>query len=99
MKQTAEGFLRIEAIFHEALEAPAEKRSGLVEARCQGDPELATEVWSLLKACEAEAKVTESGQQESEAGDEVLAGLERVGPYAIDRLLGRGAARARGSTS
>jgi len=90
MKQTAEGFLRIEAIFHEALEAPAEKRSGLVEARCQGDPELATEVWSLLNACEAEAKVTESGWQGSEGGRQVLAGLERVGPYAIDRLLGRG---------
>jgi tetratricopeptide (TPR) repeat protein len=90
MKPTTQDFLRIEAIFHEALETPDAMRPALIEVRCQGDPELAAEIWALLHACEAEAKMTESGRKGLEAGNQILPGLERVGPYALDRLLGRG---------
>jgi hypothetical protein len=51
MNQTKERFLQIEAIFHEALAAPAEARTELIETRCHGDRELAAEVLSLLEAC------------------------------------------------
>ena len=37
MIQTAERFLKIEAIFFEALEAPQEVREELLAARCGGD--------------------------------------------------------------
>ena len=60
MDQTTERFLRIEAIFHEALAAPDEARAELIETRCHGDRELAAEVRSLLEACEAEEHLTAS---------------------------------------
>jgi tetratricopeptide (TPR) repeat protein len=90
MNQTTESFLRVEAIFHEAQAASAEGRRELIEARCAGDRELAGEVWSLLKACEAEEHVTASRHAEPEAGRENQLAQKRVGPYEFDRLLGRG---------
>ena len=38
MDQTTERFLRIEAIFHEALAAPDETREALIETQCQRGP-------------------------------------------------------------
>jgi hypothetical protein len=60
MEQRPERFLRIEAIFHEALAAPEEMRAKLVETRCQQDNALAAEVYSLLEACAAEERLTAS---------------------------------------
>ena len=60
MAQTAERFQQVEAIFHEALEAPGEGRAAWVETRCGGDLELAAEVNSLLAALRAEAELTAS---------------------------------------
>jgi len=105
MKQTTESFLRIQAIFHEVVEAPEQQRSALIEARCGPDRELAAEVRSLLEACAAEENFSGSGSVEPETGGE--ANLEssqtesapiestniesrQIGPYLIDRLLGRG---------
>jgi hypothetical protein len=57
MRQTAENFQRTEAIFQEAIEVPEAERANFIEARCGGDRELAAEVWSLLNACEEEARI------------------------------------------
>ena len=90
MNQTTENFLRVEAIFNEAQAAPAEARTKLIDDRCAGDRDLAAEVWSLLEACAAEEQVTASRHAEPEAGRANQPAQKRVGPYEIDRLLGRG---------
>jgi serine/threonine protein kinase len=90
MNQTTDSFLRIEAIFHAALELPAEARFALIEERCGGDRELIAEVNGLLDACEAEEQITASRRLIRETVREPLPDRRRVGPYEIDRLLGRG---------
>jgi eukaryotic-like serine/threonine-protein kinase len=88
MDHTTETFLRIEAIFHEALAAPDETRPELITARCEGNRPMAAEVFALLEACEAEE--TEAAARSHDAGGEVRAEARRIGPYLLDGLLGRG---------
>jgi len=83
-------FLRIEAIFNEALDAPAESREALLAERCGGDGKLLTEVQALLRASEEEEQVTASRLRPSDESGAELLKRRRVGPYEIDRLLGRG---------
>jgi hypothetical protein len=90
MDQTTESFLRTEAIFNEALAAPLETREALIAARSQGDRELEAEVRSLLEACAEEERLTAARRWEPEAGREAAAASRRIGPYELDRLLGRG---------
>lgn len=100
MKQTTESFLRIQAIFHEILDAPEGERSALIENRCGPDQELAGEVRSLLQACEAAEHHVAVGSVEREADreenlessqiDSGQVEIRQIGPYLLDRLLGRG---------
>ncbi len=90
MDQTTEWFLRVEAIFHQALAAPDAARTEYIETECHGDRELAAEVWSLLTACAEEEQLTASRRLEPGAGQENLPARQRVGSYELDRLLGRG---------
>ena len=90
MNQTTERFLRIEAIFHQALAAPDDTREALIEAQCREDRELASEVRSLLEACEEERQLTAARHVDVGVGQEAQSGGKRVGPYEIDRLVGRG---------
>jgi tetratricopeptide (TPR) repeat protein len=90
MNPTTERFLQIEAIFHEALEATEEARAGLIDTRCHGDSELAGEVRSLLKACEAQERLNASQRLRTDAGQDKQPDRKRVGTYELDRLLGRG---------
>jgi len=53
MNDAIQTFVRIEAIFNEALDTPAETRDSLVTERCGGDTKLQAEVRALLRACEA----------------------------------------------
>jgi tetratricopeptide (TPR) repeat protein len=89
MNHTTENLLRIEAIFHEALGATYEERPALIEARCGGDASLAAEVRSLLDACTAEESAAMSRRTDPFHGSGAAA-RNRIGPYEIDRLLGRG---------
>jgi serine/threonine protein kinase/tetratricopeptide (TPR) repeat protein len=80
-------WLRTEQIFHEVVGASEVERVALLEAHCGEDTALMLELRSLLDACNAE----ELHKKTLSAGN--LQGPEwnsRVGPYAIDRLLGRG---------
>jgi len=88
MAQTS--FSEIEAIFHEAIEAPESARAALIETRCQSHPELAAEVRSLLLACEEEERLTASQKPQPEGGQDDQRSRKRIGPYELDRLLGRG---------
>jgi len=90
MDQTAERFHLVEAIVTEALAAPDEQRAELIEAQCNADSALAEEVRSLLEACEAEERMMASCRQEPNGDREDRPECKRVGPYEIDRLLGRG---------
>lgn len=90
MNQTTESFQRIETIFHEALIVPIEVRRALIESLSQGDLELAAEVYALLDACKAEEDETELRRANPAESRETAAKSRRIGPYEIDRLLGRG---------
>ena len=54
MYPSTESFLRLERIFHEALEVPAETREAFVVERCGADAQLRSEVEALLVASEEE---------------------------------------------
>jgi len=88
MKVSSEFLRRVEAIFHEALATSELLRSALLEEMCKGDTTLLEEVRSLLKASELEEQVTASCRREAEKNPEAVP--RRIGPYELDRLVGRG---------
>jgi tetratricopeptide (TPR) repeat protein len=90
MDHSTEVFLRIEAIFNEAIEAPVAARKALIAERCEGDPSLIAEVESLLRANETVEELTSGQLRERGESAEELADRRRIGPYELDRLLGRG---------
>ncbi len=75
---------RLEEIFHQAAEAPREERAARLETLCEGDAGILEEVSSLLEAGDEEERVTAA----AEPGDPHIG--RRIGPYQLDRLLGRG---------
>jgi tetratricopeptide (TPR) repeat protein len=90
MDPTTKSIQQIEAIFHEALTAPPEMRAQLIETRCHGDGVLIDEVCSLLEACDAEEQLTASRRREPKTGLETALEFKQIGPFLLDRLLGRG---------
>jgi serine/threonine-protein kinase len=82
----AERWAEVEELFLEALERSPTARRELLEARCQGDPELRREVESLLVASETEGVVPDR------LDDVPFGGRfpERIGDYRIVRPLGEG---------
>lgn len=82
---------RIEAVFHQVIAAAESDRGELMESLCQGDADLTEEVRSLLEAAAEEERVcTATGREQRDESPHPGAVSERVGPYAIDRLIGRG---------
>lgn len=77
---------RLEAIFHEVSEAPPRERTARLEALCAGDTSLLEEASALLRARGITASGAPSGPAESK--DPHIG--RRMGPYRLDRLLGRG---------
>lgn len=90
MNDLIERFLRVEAVFHEALELDGDAREKLIESRCLGDSTLIAEVHLLLDACDTEAHLAESVRLNLENGLEERPDRKRAGPYELDRLIGRG---------
>ena len=90
MNDSTEFLRRIESVFHEALATSEPLRSALLEAMCEGDERLLEEVGSLLKASEMEEQATASCQSEVEGSSERSSHRKRIGPYELDRLVGRG---------
>ena len=90
MNHSAGTFSRIEAVFNEALGTPTAERTALIASRCNHDAALMAEVRSLLKACAQEEAATASRLAEGGTKALDLPAQTRIGPYEIDRLLGRG---------
>lgn len=78
---------RTEAIFHAVLGAAESEREAVLEEGCAGDTLLMAELRSLLSACEEEELL---GTVRADASRVAEAGGRWVGPYRIERLLGRG---------
>ena len=81
---------RVEAIFHEALAVAGDARAELIDARCNGDSDLAAQVRRLLIASEREEQRTALLLAEREKGKSSESAGRRIGPYVLDSLLGRG---------
>ena len=83
---------RMQALFHEALEQPAAQRSTLLDEACKDDPELAADVRALLAAdaeCDSPLDAGVADLARDVLGVSVPM-LRQVGPYRIQRVLGRG---------
>ena len=91
MQDSAEFLSRTEAVFHTVLAAPEDQQEAALQAECHGNALLIAEVRSLLEASAAEEQTTAlrrtGAQQPMHATGETA---RRIGPYALDRLLGRG---------
>ena len=85
MTESADQWLKTETIFHETIGLAEPDRTAVLEKRCNGDTALMVELRALLLACEAEQAHQGLGAATGDALPEC-----RVGPYRIDRLLGRG---------
>ncbi len=87
----------LQDIFHDLSAVPQEERAALLTARCDGDGELRKQVEALLDASEKETAMRAVSELSNEASPELLdvdsfalpMGL-RMGPYQIEKLLGRG---------
>ena len=90
MVHTTERFLQIETIFHAALAAPEQTRAGVIGAACKGDVELEAEIHSLIEAGDEEERLTARLRLHPERAPDGQESYPQVGPYKVDRLLGRG---------
>ena len=90
MDQTVNRYQNIKAAFHAVLDGPESQRLELIERCCSNDSELEEQVRSMLDtwAAEEQLNVFCRSQQDDDAADRPQ--HQRVGPYQIDHLLGRG---------
>src|SRR5437870_2044029 len=85
---------RIKALFSAALEVPSHTRAAWIAAHCGDDEALRAELESLLESHDHPHRVFEDSPMvesdvHAEVEDDLPAGY-RIGPYRIDRLIGRG---------
>lgn len=88
--ESSEFLRRAELIFHEALAAPEAQRASLLESRCHGDAGLQAELLSLLEAFQAEESLTSCWSAAAHTEEDATLQGRAIGPYQLDRLLGRG---------
>ena len=87
---TLENWRRTEAVFHQLLDTPVEKRAVRLPELCNGDAVLISEVKSLLDAWDTEQRLTaEYSTREPKESKQTQVG-RRIGPYELDRGVGRG---------
>lgn len=82
MAAAEEAWLRVRAVFDAAVDLAPAARRAFVVAQCGGDAALADEVLTLLAAHEQEGEFLPLAPD--------AAAPERIGPFRIERLLGRG---------
>src|SRR5579863_9922874 len=90
MDPTTERFHQVESVFNAVLEAAECDRPELLDKQCGTDSELEEEVRAMLDAHGAEEILNASLHSRPDNGAAEHREHERVGPYEIDRLLGRG---------
>jgi eukaryotic-like serine/threonine-protein kinase len=81
---------RTEAIFHKVLAADAGRRAALITELCVNDAALTEEVQLLIEASEAEEMLSVRLSAEARFDADSIHSGRGVGPYHLDRLLGRG---------
>ncbi|MBV9493540.1 MAG: serine/threonine protein kinase, partial [Acidobacteria bacterium] len=93
MTMDPEARRRVEEVFLRVLESPADERAAVLDRECAGDPELRSEVASLLAHDGSGTFIRDLVTDEATA---LAEGLERrwigrrVGAWRITRILGRG---------
>ena len=90
MFQTVDRYQNIKAAFSAVLHAPESQQLELLKSCCGGDSELEEEVRSMLATRAAEEQLNTSARSRQVDGAADQLRYQRVGPYEIDRLLGRG---------
>jgi serine/threonine protein kinase/tetratricopeptide (TPR) repeat protein len=83
-------FERIQSLFHEALELPADERRAFLAACCGGDADLVSAVTAMLDADGEGAPLIDEGIARLAHG---LLGADTpraIGPYRLGRVLGEG---------
>ena len=86
-------FDEIEALFHSAIELPSALRGGFIAEHTAGNESLRREVLSLVHAFERADSLSGNAPAPDGLPEETLAesAVERhIGPYHLERLLGRG---------
>jgi tetratricopeptide (TPR) repeat protein len=85
-----EEWQRTKAIFDKVQAVPFDQRLIFLERECNGELALLAELHSLLAACQAEEALSESISDKACAFRYSDVVRRSVGPYELDRLLGRG---------
>ncbi|NBC18917.1 MAG: tetratricopeptide repeat protein [Bacteroidetes bacterium] len=88
---------RVKTLLDDALNRPAAERADFLDVACADTPTLRAEVESLLVAHEQAEAVhalespfaTATGDEDASGGDQQIEG-QRVGPYRLVRMVGRG---------
>ncbi len=80
---------QVKEVLGRALEEPADTRASLLDTLCAGDLDLRAEVESLLAADSAAGAFIDLPKDDPLDGPDPEVG-RRVGPYVIERCLGRG---------
>jgi serine/threonine protein kinase/Tol biopolymer transport system component len=86
---------RVELLFHQALSLQGEEREKFLAEACHGDPALYQEVCSLLSNYHSQDELLEKAagapiEDELAAGAAPRKAREKIGPYEVISLLGRG---------
>ena len=93
----AQRWLRIQELFHRAVELPEEQRESFVASACNDRPDIGSEVLAMLD--EDKRGISRLGREVAQVVDRVLAQAEtpasftppeRIGPYLRQEFLGRG---------
>jgi serine/threonine-protein kinase len=85
---TAADWARLQEVFDAASQLPPERRPALLDRECAGQTMLRSQVESLLGSLEGES-VIEPAVRGAVTGVAPIEG-ERIGPYAVIRVLGHG---------
>lgn len=87
---TPERWAQVKSLFADALAARPEDRGALLDARCAGDADMRREVESLLASHDAAGDFIETPAASPRPEDERSREGEVIGPYRLERQIGRG---------
>jgi non-specific serine/threonine protein kinase/serine/threonine-protein kinase len=88
---TPERWSRVKSLFQAALDLPPAEREPMLRRRCERDPELLSEVLTLLERHRTDSFLETPAAEVAAAAEEApeAAGL-RIGSYRVEREIGRG---------
>src|SRR5271163_1357363 len=89
---TAQDWIRLQEVFDAAVELPPDNRASYLDQACKDDPALRLRIGSLLRAVEEDTGIHEAvgwAAASSLCGSLPAIG-DRLGPYQITGVIGRG---------